>query len=294
MRTISLNQVYKQYGKKDVLKSLNLEIESGSVVGLLGKNGAGKTTLNRILTGLSFPSKGTVLICGEKPQCGSGKVSYLSENIAIFPYLSAAENLAQIYLMNGLKPDKIKIANILDQISIENSKKKASQFSLGMKRRLQIAMTILVLDREIVILDEPTNGLDLNGVIWLKEMLRSFVEQDRTLIITSHAINELEPILSHYAILAQGHIVDFGKTKEIANAGLLVKLKKEDMHKVVECLNQKTVQFSSYGEDSLMLLGAEESANNAYLKLLIENGVTPIEFSFKKQSLVDIFMSYSG
>ena len=92
----------------------------------------------------------------------------------------------------------------------------------------------------------------------------------------------------------QGHIVDFGRTIEIADAGIMIKLKKEDIQKAKACLKQQNIQFNSYGESSVLLPGADDTLQNACLHLLLENGVIPIEFSVKKQSLVDIFMSYTG
>ncbi len=293
MQTILANQVYKQFGKKTVLDGLDLSIEGGSVVGLLGRNGAGKTTLNRIMTGLSFPSKGEVLICGEKPKCGSGKISFLSENISVFPYLTAAENLEQVFFLNRLTPDQKRIQGILEEISIENSKKKVANFSLGMKRRLQVAMAVLVVDREIMILDEPTNGLDINGVLWLKELLLQLKKKERTLIVTSHAISELESVLSHYAILSKGKIVEFGSVSAMGNQGVLFTLNRDEIDKAKLCFEQNSIEFEQLDAERVLIPNTEESSVHRYLQMLLNYGVVPMQFSLKKNSLVDLFVSYA-
>lgn len=282
----------KEYGDKTVLSDINIDISSGAIVGLLGKNGAGKTTFNKILTGLSFPTEGEVLVCGSTPKCGSQKVGFLSENISIFPTLSAYDNLAQIFLINNMKPDKKRITDILETISIENTKKTANKFSLGMKRRLQIAMSTLVSDRDVLILDEPTNGLDINGVIWLQELLEKLKQKNKTIIMTSHAIKQLEGVLTSYFILNQGTIVASGDMDSIKSVNISIKLQRDDFHKASNSLQNIGVSFFLEENNSKIIIkDATEEISNTCIKVLMMNSVIPISFETNKKSLVDIFVS---
>lgn len=293
VKAIQCNQLTKNFGDKTVLTGVDLEIHTGSIVGLLGKNGAGKTTLNRILTGLSFATSGDVCIFENGAKCGNRKISFLSENISVFPNLSAYENLCQVFLINGLTPDAKRINNILDVISIENSKKRAGKFSLGMTRRLQIAMAVLVVEQDIIILDEPTNGLDINGVLWLKELLESLKRNGKTLIITSHAIRELENTLSHYSIMSGGKIVSFGRMSDLQEANTVISLYDADVDKVSSILSDNGI-VNSISPGAVTISHSNADISQKCMALFLENRIVPLNFSSQKKSLVDLFFSYTG
>jgi|GEM_PF-776015 len=293
MQAIRCNNLSKKFGGKVVLSGIDIVIPNGAAVGLLGKNGAGKTTLNRILTGLSFASSGEVFIHECAPAHGNNKVAFLSENISIFPTLSAFENLYQIYLINGINPGKNVIQNTLEMVSIENEKKPAGQFSLGMKRRLQIAMSVLVVERDVLILDEPTNGLDINGVVWLRDLLLSFIKRGKTLIITSHAIRELESILSHYAIMSNGKIVSFGKMSDIMETEIVITLNEGEVSKVADMLAKNRIESKIFG-NVITIKNNSPDLSQICMTLFLENKVVPIAFSSQEKSLVDLFLSHTG
>ncbi|MBR4370790.1 MAG: hypothetical protein IKS92_07070, partial [Victivallales bacterium] len=138
-----------------------------------------------------------------------------------------------------------------------------------------------------------TNGLDINGVLWLKELLLSLRKKERTLIVTSHAISELESVLSHYAILSEGQVAEFGRVDHLGVQGILLTLKPADQSRAQDCLRQNAVDYESPAPDSILIPGAEERAMHRYLQLLLAQGVTPLQFSVKKHSLVDVFLSYA-
>ena len=284
--SIVIRDIRKQFGKKEVLKGISLMVPEGAACGLLGKNGAGKTTLNRILTGLAFPTSGSAAICGETP--GRGQIAYLSENISIFPGLTAYENIEQMFLLDGMKPQRPFILKLLDRIEIENNKKKAGHFSLGMKRRLQIGMSMLTASRPVMILDEPTNGLDINGVLWLKETIRKLKSEGTTMLITSHAIRELEEDLTDYAILYNGMIVAGGKTDDLDGGFLVTEFDAAETDKALPLLDQKGLNYIRNGNE-LRIPCPTRTEEKEILSLLLAAGVTPRHYGMQKNSLVDVF-----
>lgn len=288
MDNIEIRDIRKQFGKKEVLKGLSLSVPEGAACGLLGKNGAGKTTLNRILTGLAFPTSGSVSVCGMA--AGSSQVAYLSENISVFPGLTAYENIEQIFLLDGMKPDRQFILDLLNRIEIENSRKKAGKFSLGMKRRLQIGMSVLTASRPVMILDEPTNGLDLNGVLWLKDTIRKLKEEGKTLLITSHAIRELEEELTDYAILYDGVIAASGKTASLGENLLAIRFDEHQSDQAGQVIGQKGIGHTQNGNE-ILIPCPSPSQEKEILTLLLAEGIAPRTYEMRSTSLVDLFRS---
>ena len=178
-------------------------IEKGNVYGLLGPNGAGKSTTLKMLTGILKPTAGEIYFDG-KPwnrECLS-RIGALIENPPVYGNLSARENLKVRSLLLGV--DEKRIEEVLQMVSLtDTGKKRAGQFSLGMKQRLGIAMALLG-KPELLILDEPTNGLDPIGIEELREMIRSFPKQGITVILSSHILSEVQMIADHVGIISNG------------------------------------------------------------------------------------------
>lgn len=210
---VDVNGVKKSYRRKAVLRGLDLVVEPGEVCALLGKNGAGKTTLIRILLGLAFPDEGAVTVVGAPPGRAAGRIGYLSENLAIYPHLSAADNLRVACLAGGHpSPSQSRIEQMLDRVALTDvGRKRAGSFSLGMKRRLQLAMTTLPHHTDLLILDEPTNGLDVNGLLLFKEFLAAVRAEGTTVLMASHALLELQDSISCYALLGGGVVKEQGE-----------------------------------------------------------------------------------
>jgi ABC-type multidrug transport system ATPase subunit len=290
-KIIKTTLLSKEYKKTKALDEVNLEIEQGQVVGLLGKNGAGKTTLNKLITGLIFPSHGNIEVFGKAPAGGEKRTGFLSENIALYPHLNAKENLEIMMLQNGNKPEKNHISQILDTVSIENTNKKAKDFSLGMKRRLQVAMTVLANERELLILDEPTNGLDLDGVIWLKKLILDLKDQGKTILLSSHSILQMEDILTDYLILKKGQVVDLGKLAGKSNEMISVELMIDDLLPAKQLLDQYGCIYTQQ-ETTLTIVLNKEYMH--YLRILNESNIYPVSYNLKRASLVDRFHEFAG
>ncbi|MCR5048632.1 MAG: ATP-binding cassette domain-containing protein [Saccharofermentans sp.] len=207
----------KDYGKKSVLHNVDFTVNKGDIYGLVGKNGAGKTTIMRIITGLQVPTKGEVEYGFDRSRLGS--VGALVELPSIYANKSAEENIKFQYLNLGLKIDD-SVNEILRLVGLDNTgKKPAGKFSLGMRQRLGIAMA-MVGDPEVLVLDEPINGLDPQGIIAVRDLLmRLNREKGITIIISSHILSELSKLATRYAFIDDGHIVKECSEYDIEHAG---------------------------------------------------------------------------
>lgn len=195
----------KYYGKQLAVNNVSLQIPRGSIYGLLGPNGAGKSTTLKMLTGLINSSEGEIIVFDEPWQRKHlGRIGSLIESPALYGNLTAVENLLVHTKLMGLSKESI--YEVLETVGLENTGKKlASQFSMGMKQRLGIAIALLG-DPELLILDEPTNGLDPIGIQELRELIRSFPERGITVILSSHILTEISQVVDHVGIISDGEL----------------------------------------------------------------------------------------
>lgn len=195
----------KAYGRRLAVKNVSLQIPKGSVYGLLGPNGAGKSTTLKLLTGLLRPSAGDILVFGEPwRRKHLERIGALIETPALYGNLTALENLLVHATLLGLP--KGRIDEVLEQVDLKHTGKKlASQFSMGMKQRLGIAIALLGYP-ELLILDEPTNGLDPLGIQAFREFIHSFLKRGITVILSSHILTEVSQLVDHIGIISDGEL----------------------------------------------------------------------------------------
>ena len=188
------------------VRNVSLQIERGSIYGLLGPNGAGKSTSLKMLVGLLRPTGGRIILDGRPWQRESlSKIGSLIESPALYGNLTAEENL--LVHTRLLKIPKTKITEVLETVNLKNTgKKRVSQFSMGMKQRLGIAAALLS-DPELLILDEPTNGLDPFGIQELRELIISFSEKGMTVILSSHILSEVAQVADTIGIISGGKLL---------------------------------------------------------------------------------------
>ena len=200
LRTDNLTKKFK---KQTAVNGVSLNIPKGQVYGLLGPNGAGKSTTMNMITGILKPTDGEIYFDVKLwSRDALSEIGALIENPPIYDNLSARENLKVRALLLGVGEERID--EVLKIVSLENTgKKKSGQFSLGMKQRLGIAMALLG-NPKLLILDEPTNGLDPIGIEELRELIRSFPEQGITVILSSHILSEVQLIADHVGIISDG------------------------------------------------------------------------------------------
>lgn len=202
---LETKELTKKFGRQKAVDNLFLQIEKNSVYGLLGPNGAGKSTTLKMITGMLHKTSGEILF-EDKPwsRADLEKIGALIEMPPLYDNLTAWENLKVRTLLLGLPDSRIK--EVLEIVDLKNTgKKKSGQFSIGMKQRLGIAIALLNHPR-LLILDEPTNGLDPLGIQELRDLIKSFPEQGITVILSSHILAEVEQIADHIGIINNGRL----------------------------------------------------------------------------------------
>ena len=250
METIfSCEHLRKKYGVFNALDDLSMQIEQGAIYGFVGKNGAGKTTLIRLLCGLQRPTGGHFTLFGADSETSDlseqrRRLGAVVESPAFLKDMTARDNLIQQYLLLGL-PDFNGIDELLSLVGLaDTGKKKAGKFSLGMKQRLGIAMALCG-DPDFIILDEPTNGLDPQGIIEIRELiLRLNREKGITFLISSHILDELSRLATHYGFIDKGHLVRQMSAEELRKeCRKSIRMKVSDTKVLATIMEQKGIEY---------------------------------------------------
>lgn len=299
METIlTAEDLCKSYGKTRALDHFRMEIPKGSIYGLVGRNGAGKTTLIRLLCGLQAPTGGSFTLYGRKNTApdivkARRRMGTVVETPAIYPNLTAKENLRQQYRVLGL-PDYDGLEELLKLVGLaDTGKKKARNFSLGMKQRLGLAVA-LAGDPDFLILDEPTNGLDPQGIIEIRELiLKLNRERGITVLISSHILDELSRLATHYGILDNGRMVKELSAGELEdNCRKRMRLTLTDTTPLPKVLDDMGVDYSILSPTEADVYA---KVNLTGLALALEpSGCQILEAREKDESLESYFISLVG
>lgn len=277
METIlSLKNLDKKYGSVHAVNNLSFDIQKGNVYGILGPNGSGKsTTLGIILNVVNRTSGDFSWFDGSiSTHDALKKVGAIIERPNFYPYMTATQNLKLICKIKGVPHDKIeeklKVVNLY-----ERRNHKFKTYSLGMKQRLAIASALLN-DPEILILDEPTNGLDPQGIHEIRQIIKEIASNGTTILLASHLLDEVEKVCSHVVIIRQGVKLYAGRVDEMTASKGLFELKTESNNdKLQEILAQHTAIASVKNEDGKLIVTLQEELSatdiNAYL---FKNGIT--------------------
>ncbi|MBI4944907.1 MAG: ATP-binding cassette domain-containing protein [Bacteroidetes bacterium] len=204
----------KQFGKKTAVNKIDFKVNRGEVFGLLGPNGSGKTTTLSMMLTLLKPTSGSIQLFGSNDLTSALKrIGVLLESANYYPELSAEKNLLITSHIKGV--DTKKIDEVLEKTGLtENKRNKVKTFSLGMKQRLSIAAALMS-DPELMIFDEPTNGLDPQGIAEMRHLIGELAKEGKTILIASHLLSEMEKICTHIAILKNGVILEQGELKTL-------------------------------------------------------------------------------
>lgn len=216
---LKTKNITKKYGDHLVVNNVNIDVKQGEIYGLVGKNGAGKTTLLRMICGLTMSSKGEIDLFNETSQSGLNKsrrrIGCIIEAPSFYPYLSVKKNLEYYRIQRGI-PEKECIDELIRIVGLEDaSKKKFKKLSLGMKQRLGLALALMATP-DLLILDEPINGLDPTGIVEFREILLKLnKERNTTIIISSHILGELSQMATMYGFINNGELIEQISSKEL-------------------------------------------------------------------------------
>lgn len=286
MTLIDCREVTRRYGARTVLNGLSLQVGAGEVCALAGRNGAGKTTLLRLVLGLAKPTGGQLRVLGAEPGVEHRRINYLSEDEAIYPHLSAADNIRVALLARGEPaPGREVIQDALDTVVLgQTGDKRARSFSLGMKRRLQLAMAALVHEADLYILDEPTNGLDLNGLLWFRRLLGELRDRGAGVLLATHSLDELQEAVTHFAILNDGRIAEKQAVRidEGRRGDLRIEADEADMDALRQVFPRAT-----FTGNSAVVTGIEPAE---VYRLLAANQVVPLAVEVRRQSLSQMYL----
>jgi ABC-2 type transport system ATP-binding protein len=292
---LSVENLSKRYGSVQALKDVSFTVPSGSVFGILGPNGSGKTTMLGTVMDIIKANSGTYKWFDEVPTEKQRKqIGTLLETPNFYHYLSGKKNLEISAAIKGRgKEDIQKVLEIVRLTQRQNSK--FSTYSLGMKQRLAIASCLLG-DPEVMVFDEPTNGLDPEGIAEIRELMKVLYKQGKTIIMASHLLDEVEKVCTHVAILKKGVLIATGDVNEILVTDDVVEIRSSDLEK----LKQVIATFSNYtsltSDDGMMQLHfpigkADLAAINNHC---FNNGVTLNHLRLMKKSLETKFFELTN
>lgn len=296
---LELKNIHKDFGTFRALTDVNLNLEKGKIYGFIGKNGAGKTTLMRIISGMSLSTSGSMSLFG-KTEAGEicrerARLGVMLEDRGISPDLTAAQNLKAQMLLKGLHDDFL-IREMLEIVGLTNTgSKKFKEFSLGMKRRLTLAATLLS-KPEFLILDEPTNGLDPVGIKDIRDLLlRINREHGTTILISSHILRELYEIATDFIFIDSGEIIR-EISKEPLNKRLESKtiIRSREMGKVLDALRKHGLDAELTVNGDTITLSGNGFTEEELGVILHESEAVQLEFTQRRETLESYFISLIG
>ena len=296
-RVIRTDGLTKRYGDILAVDELSLEVPRGQVFGLLGPNGSGKTTTMGMLLGLVKPTMGSFSLFGASTshQDALHRVGAIVETPSFYPYLSGRNNLAYFQGITG-RGDQRELDDLLDKVGLaDRANSRFRTYSLGMKQRLGLAYALLG-DPELLFLDEPTNGMDPAGMAEVREMIRSLGTSDRTVLLSSHLLHEVEQVCDSVAILSKGKLIAQGKVADLVHsrAGEQVRLRTTDNAKAVEVLSglEWVGEVTMDGESVVVVAPGERSSELS--AALGKSEVYVTEMAADEMSLEQYFLDITG
>ncbi len=288
----------KHFGKNVAVDNVSLHIKKGDVYGLIGKNGAGKTTIMRILSGLANSDSGSFSFCGcsgKEISKVKNKMGILIEAPGLFPNMSAADNLKYHSIVAG-KYEKNQADKLLELVGLSTAGKKCvKNFSLGMKQRLGIAVA-LTGDPELLMLDEPINGLDPQGIVQVRDTItRLNKEKNITIVISSHILEELSKIATNYGIIHNGNLItELTKDELMEKCNGYIELRTDDTQKASKILESNGISTYKIIDQNIINIFEICERSGEINKNLVTNGITVNEISIRNESLENFYINITG
>ena len=298
---IATQGLAKRFTEIEAVGGVDLRVPAGGIYGFLGPNGAGKTTTIRMLLGLLRPSRGTATLFGEPVAPGRAvldRVGALVERPAFYPYLSATDNLRLLGLLKGIPESRLRetVPVALDRVGLAAAAgRKAGRFSTGMRQRLGIAAALLG-QPDLVILDEPANGLDPNGVVDVRELISGLARDGITVFLSSHVLPEVEQLCDRVAILQAGRIVAEGETQDMLRQGerLFVRFDTVDDAARARPILDRIGTTEPGKVPEAVLLETAASRGSEVVRALASADLYPAEVSVRRPSLEAVFIQLTA
>ena len=294
---ISVSDLTKVYGERSALSHATFDVPLGKVCGFVGPNGSGKTTTIRMLLGLIQPTGGTGTVLGESishPERYLPKVGAMIEGPAFYPALSGAENLKVLASLGGFPLDRV--ALLLEKVGLgDRGGSKYKTYSLGMKQRLGIAAALLP-NPKLLVLDEPTNGLDPSGIQEVRNLIKDLASDGTSVFVSSHLLSELEMISESLVMLREGKVLFAGRTKDLLSAQTATLVARPefpvDLNTLVE-IATKHGHVASVADGAVHIIGNAEWGAT-FNRLAFNAGVTLSELSATQPTLEETFFEMTG
>jgi ABC-2 type transport system ATP-binding protein len=286
---LTITNLTKKFKRLTAVNNLNLEVKAGQVFGMLGPNGSGKTTTLGMLMSVINPTAGSYRWFDEEPSHHiRKKIGAVLEHPIFYPYLSGQKNLELNAMIKQCPPENI--SNVLDLVELTDRRDdKYKTYSLGMKQRLAIASALLN-NPTVLILDEPTNGLDPMGIAEIRELIKKIAANGKTIILASHLLDEVQKVCTHFAILRKGSLIHCGPVEEVNAGSETIEVRADN-----ERLNELLLKFGGTSavarENGFYNVTLKESFRGKDLnQFLFENGVIADHLVTKKKSLEKMFL----
>lgn len=293
---VEINNLCKTYKDTKAVAHVNMTIKKGDIYGFIGRNGAGKSTTLKMIVGLIFPASGQIKLFGEsRNKFTDRRIGSLIENPGLYPNLSAYDNMELKAIALGLK-DKEKIIELLNLVKLDyKSKKIVKKFSLGMKQRLAIALALLG-NPDLLILDEPINGLDPEGIRQIREVIQYLNENKKmTIIISSHILGELSKIATRYGIIRDGQMIEEISAKELdQKCRDYLLLKVEQVEKAIPLLENDLGIYDYIVHENNEIRIYDNIESSKINLVLTKHNIKINQIYYQKQDLESYFLEKIG
>ena len=291
---IALDRLTRRYGERVAVDELSLRVEPGEVYALVGLNGAGKTTAIRMLLGMLRPSGGSVRLFGERPHPNAAgiwrRVGYMVEVPRAYPELTVRQNLDVFRRLRHLRDARV-VDEAIARLGLrEYADLRADRLSLGNRQRLGLARALLH-EPSLLILDEPANGLDPQGIRWLRDLLRSLASEGRTILVSSHVLAEVAQTVDDVVIVHRGRFVAHAPVAEVVAGAGAVRVRSPQAARLRELLAREGLEATVSGRDTLLVTG---TTTDRVGELAAAGGVVLHELSSDRGTLEEAFLALTS
>jgi ABC-type multidrug transport system ATPase subunit len=286
---LSIRDLRKHYGRIKAVDGLSLEVERGQVFGILGPNGSGKSTTLGILLDVINRSGGEFSWFGEKPVKEHRKhIGAILETPVFYPYLTGRQNLELVRKIKQAPEHRIEETLTMVELAGRQDDK-FNTYSLGMKQRLAIASALLA-DPEVLILDEPTNGLDPQGIAEIRGLIQNIAQQGKTIILASHLLDEVQKVCTHFAVLSKGKLLHTGPVEDVTRGVDNVEVQSDDQ-RIVGVLESFPLAEKVWQDNGFIMVKMKEGHTSSDLnKFLFENEIVASHLLTRKRTLEKQFL----